>query len=143
MWMAHRGTLSGAPADTSICHGPARPLSNEFAVQAANATPSSILSRNIFSCTGLSQRNWQQWRTKMKLCFAVIATAALLGTALPAVAEEVGVGVGPVGVGVTAGEGHSDHDIVREREVIRDDHRDRGTVIIHKGDHDRDVDHDR
>jgi hypothetical protein len=84
-----------------------------------------------------------KWRTLMKLCFAVIATAALLGTALPAFAEEVGVGVGPVGV--TVGEGHGDRDVVREREVIRDrdNHRDHDTVIIKKGDHDRDVDHDR
>jgi hypothetical protein len=79
----------------------------------------------------------------MKLCFAVIATVGLIGTALPAVAEEVGVGVGPVGVGVTVGDGHRDREVVRELEVIRDDHRDRDTVIIHKGDHDRDVDHDR
>jgi hypothetical protein len=79
----------------------------------------------------------------MKLGLAVIATAALIGTALPACAEEVGVGVGPVGV--TVGDGHRDRDVVREREVVRDrdDHRDRDTVIIKKGDHDRDVDHDR
>ena len=79
----------------------------------------------------------------MKLCFAVIATAALIGTALPACAEEIGVGVGPVGV--TVGQGHRDREVVREREVVcdRDDHRDRDTVIIKKGDHDRDVDHDR
>lgn len=79
----------------------------------------------------------------MKLCFAVIATAALIGTALPAGAEEIGVGVGPVGV--TVGEGHRDRDVVREREVVRDrdDHRDRDTVIIKKGDHDREVDRDR
>jgi hypothetical protein len=79
----------------------------------------------------------------MKLYFAVIATAALIGTALPAGAEEIGVGVGPVGV--TVGNGHSDRDVVREREVVRDrdDHRDRDTVIIKKGDHDRDIDHDR
>jgi hypothetical protein len=79
----------------------------------------------------------------MKLCFAVIATAALIGTALPAVADEVGVGVGPVGV--TVGESHGDRDVVREREVVRDrdGRRDRDTVIIKKGDHDRDVDHDR
>jgi hypothetical protein len=79
----------------------------------------------------------------MKLCFAVIATAALIGTALPAGAEEIGVGVGPAGV--TVGTGHRDRDVVREREVIRDrdDHRDRDTVIIKRGDHDRDVDRDR
>ena len=80
----------------------------------------------------------------MKLVLAAIATAAMIGTALPACAEEVGVGVGPVGVGVTVGEGHRDRDVVREREVIREpEHRDRDTVIIKKGDHDRDIDHDR
>jgi len=79
----------------------------------------------------------------MKLCFAAIATAALIGTAFPACAEEIGVGVGPVGV--TVGEGHRDRDVVREREVVRDrdGRRDRDTVIIRKGDHDRDIDHDR
>jgi hypothetical protein len=79
----------------------------------------------------------------MKLCFAVVAAAALIGTALPAGAEEIGVGVGPVGV--TVGSGHRDRDVVREREVIRDrdDHRDRDTVIIKRGDHDRDIDRDR
>ena len=77
----------------------------------------------------------------MKLFSAVIATAALIGAALPAVAEEVGVGVGPGGV--TVGETHRDRD--RDRDVVRErgDRRDRDTVIIKKGDHDRDVDHDR
>ena len=78
----------------------------------------------------------------MKLVLAVIATAAMIGTALPASADEVGVGVGPVGV--TVGEGHRDRDVVHEREVIREPaHRDHDTVIIKKGDHDRDIDHDR
>lgn len=79
----------------------------------------------------------------MKLCFAVIATAALIGTALPAVAEEIGIGVGPGGV--TVGETHRDRDRDRDRDVVRErgDRRDRETVIIKKGDHDRDVDHDR
>lgn len=79
----------------------------------------------------------------MKLGLAVIAAAALIGTALPASAGEVGIGVGPVGV--TVGESHRDRDVVvRDREVVRDrDHRDRDTVIIKKGDHDRDIDHDR
>jgi hypothetical protein len=79
----------------------------------------------------------------MKFCFAVIATAALIGTALPAGAEEIGVGVGPVGV--TVGQSHRDRDVIREREVVRDrrDHRDRDTVVIRKGDRDRDLDHSR
>jgi hypothetical protein len=77
---------------------------------------------------------------QMKLRLAFIVGAAL-GTALPAFAEEVGVGP----VGATVGQGHRDREVVREREVVcdRDDHRDRDTVIIKKGDHDRDVDHDR
>jgi hypothetical protein len=49
----------------------------------------------------------------------VIATVA--GLAAPALADEVGVKVGPVGAGVTVGEGHRDYD--------RDRDRDRTTVI--------------
>jgi hypothetical protein len=74
----------------------------------------------------------------------VIAAVAGICSAMPAGAEEIGVGVGRAGV--TVGEGHGDRDRDRDRDVIRDrDHRDRGdkTVIIKKGDHDRDVDHDR
>jgi hypothetical protein len=58
--------------------------------------------------------------TSMKYAL-VIATIAALAT--PALAEEVGVGVGvgPVGAGVTVGEGH--------RDVVRDHDRDRTTVI--------------
>ena len=79
---------------------------------------------------------------KARLLVAAAATV-LIGTAVPVLAGEVGVGVGPVGV--TVGEGHRDRDVVREREVIRDrdgrrDH-DRDTVIIEKGDRDRDVEH--
>ena len=73
----------------------------------------------------------------------MIAAVAGICSAIPAGAEEVGVGVGPVGV--TVGQGHGDRDRDRDRDVIRDrDHRDDSkTVIIKKGDHDRDVDHDR
>ena len=47
------------------------------------------------------------------------------------------MGVGPVGV--TVGEGHHDRDVVREREVVREpEHRDHDTVIINKGDRERD-----
>ena len=75
----------------------------------------------------------------------LVAAAAIvfIGTAVPVLAGEIGVGVGPVGV--TVGQGHRDRGVVREREVIRDrdgrrDH-DRDTVIIKKGDRDRDVEH--
>jgi hypothetical protein len=49
----------------------------------------------------------------------VIATVA--GLAVPALADEVGVKVGPVGAGVTVGESH--------RDYVRDGDRDRTTII--------------
>lgn len=49
----------------------------------------------------------------------VIATVA--GLAAPALADEVGVKVGPVGAGVTVGESH--------RDYVRDGDRDRTTII--------------
>lgn len=49
----------------------------------------------------------------------VIATVAAIAT--PALADDVGVRVGPIGAGVTVGEGHRDYD--------RDRDRDRTTVI--------------
>ena len=54
----------------------------------------------------------------MKYALVIAAVAAL---ATPALADEVGVKVGPVGAGVTVGEGHRDYD--------RDRDRDRTTVI--------------
>jgi len=50
-----------------------------------------------------------------------LAVAAVVALATPAFAEDVGVRVGPVGTGVTVGEGHRDYD--------RDRDRDRTTVI--------------
>ena len=59
-----------------------------------------------------------------KILLAAAATCAL---AAPALADDVGVRVGPVGAGVTVGESH-DRD--RERTVIRkDEPSDRTTVI--------------
>jgi hypothetical protein len=89
-----------------------------------------------------AEREEQERIMKARLLIAAAATV-LIGTAVPVFAEEIGVGVGPVGV--TVGEGHKDRDVVREREVIRDrdgrrDH-DRDTVVIKKGDRDRDVEH--
>ncbi len=68
-----------------------------------------------------------------KILLAAAATCAL---AAPALADDVGVRVGPVGAGVTVGEGHHDYDRdrVREKTVIRkDEPTDRTTVI--KKDH--------
>ena len=66
-----------------------------------------------------------------KILLAAAATCAL---AVPALADDVGVRVGPVGAGVTVGEGRHDYDRdrVQEKTVIRKDEpvdRDRTTVI--------------
>jgi hypothetical protein len=66
----------------------------------------------------------------MKFALIVAAVAAL---ATPAFADDVGVRVGPVGAGVTVGEGHRDYDRDRDRDrttVIKErEPTDRTTVI--------------
>lgn len=77
----------------------------------------------------------------------IIAGVAALAT--PALADDVGVHVGPVGAGVSVGEGHRDYDrdrdrttVIKEREpsdrttVIKKDHGDgtRSKTIIHDRD---------
>jgi hypothetical protein len=64
----------------------------------------------------------------------VIATIAALTT--PALADEVGVRVGPVGAGVSVGESH-DRDRDHDRTIIREREPAEHTTIIKK-DHDRD-----
>ena len=64
----------------------------------------------------------------------LLAAAVTCAMAAPALADEVGVRVGPVGAGVTVGESHPvyDRDRVQEKTVIRRDEpvdRDRTTVI--------------
>jgi hypothetical protein len=64
-----------------------------------------------------------------KYLFVAAAVSAL---AMPAMADEVGVRAGPVGAGVTVGEGHRDLDRDRDRDrtVIKEhEPRDRETVI--------------
>lgn len=73
--------------------------------------------------------------------FAVMSLAAAgICLAMPAGAQQVGVGVGPSGVTVGASP-----DRVREREVIRErQYRDRDeTVVIKKSRGDRDYDRGR
>ncbi len=84
----------------------------------------------------------------MKRLLIIAAVAAL---ATPALADDVGVRVGPVGAGVSVGEGHRDYDrdrdrdrttVIKEREpserttVIKKDHDDgtRSKTIIHDRD---------
>jgi hypothetical protein len=78
----------------------------------------------------LSAIHWKE-NAMRKILLAAAATCAL---AAPALADDVGVRVGPVGAGVTVGEGHRDYDRdrVQEKTVIRKDEpvdRDRTTVI--------------
>jgi hypothetical protein len=65
----------------------------------------------------------------------LLASAMTVALAAPALADEVGVRVGPVGAGVTVGE-HRDR--VEDRTVIRrDERRDRDrTTVIKKEDSD-------
>jgi hypothetical protein len=58
----------------------------------------------------------------------LVVTTAAIAIAAPAVAGEVGVGVGPVGVTVGSGPDR----VVREREVIRERDRAPDKVIIKK-----------
>ena len=64
----------------------------------------------------------------------MIAVVGSLAT--PALADEVGVHVGPVGAGVTAGEEHRDYDRDRERTTVIKEREptDRTTVIKKKND---------
>jgi hypothetical protein len=66
----------------------------------------------------------------MRYALVIAAVAAI---ATPALADDVGVRVGPVGAGVTVGEGHRDYDRDRDRDrttVIKErEPTDRTTVI--------------
>jgi hypothetical protein len=66
----------------------------------------------------------------MRKYLLVAAAASML--AVPAMADDVGVRVGPPGVGVTVGQGHGDYDRDRDRDrtIIREhEPRDRTTII--------------
>jgi hypothetical protein len=66
----------------------------------------------------------------MKYALIIAAVAAI---ATPALAQDVGVRVGPVGAGVTVGESHRDYDRVRDHDrttVIKErEPVDRTTII--------------
>ena len=70
-----------------------------------------------------------------KILLAAAATCAL---AAPALADDVGVRVGPVGAGVTVGESRHDYDRdrVREKSVIREHEPSDRTTVIKKEDSD-------
>lgn len=63
----------------------------------------------------------------------LLIAAAVGALCAPALADEVGVRVGPVGAGVTVGESHDrDRDRVREREVNKEREPGDRTTIIKK-----------
>jgi hypothetical protein len=70
----------------------------------------------------------------MKYAF-VIATLAVLAT--PALADEVGVRVGPVGAGVTVGESH-DRDRDRDRTTVIKEREPAERTTVIKKDYDDD-----
>jgi hypothetical protein len=67
-----------------------------------------------------------------RIAVLLIASAALCA---PALAGEVGVGVGPVGVTVGTGPDR----VVREREIVREREPRHEKEVIIKKDHDRDA----
>ncbi len=76
-----------------------------------------------------------------RLVVAAVAAAGIC-VAMPAGAEEIGVGVGPSGV--TVGTVHNDRYRDRDRTVIRErDRRDRDETVVIKRGHDRDREYDR
>src|SRR6202022_3442262 len=82
----------------------------------------------------------------MKSALAIIAVAGLCA-AVPAGAEDVGVGggVGPVGAGVTVGADHRDRD--REGTTLLKEREPRDTTVIKEREREPDrkviIDHDR
>ena len=69
----------------------------------------------------------------------LFVAAAVTALAAPAMADEVGVRVGPVGAGVTVGEGHRDYDKDRDRDrttVIKEREPSDRTTVIKKEDSD-------
>jgi hypothetical protein len=80
-------------------------------------------------------RHTQKEDAMRKILLAAAATCAL---AAPALADDVGVRVGPVGAGVTVGESHHDYDRdrVREKTVIREHEPSDRTTVIKKEDSD-------
>jgi hypothetical protein len=61
----------------------------------------------------------------------LLMIAAVVAIATPALADDVGVRVGPVGAGVSVGEGHRDYDRDRDRTTVIKEREpsDRTTVI--------------
>ena len=84
----------------------------------------------------------------MKYVLAIVAAASICA-AMPASAEDVGVGVraGPVGAGVTVGEDHRDRDRERTTVIKEREREPRETTVIKERDREPDrkviIDRDR
>jgi hypothetical protein len=78
---------------------------------------------------------------------SLLVIAAVVSVATPALADDVGVCVGPVGAGVTLGEGHRDYDRDRDRSVVKEREPSERTTVIKKdhgdGTRSKTVIHDR
>lgn len=78
----------------------------------------------------------------------LLIVAAVVAIATPALADDVGVRVGPVGAGVSVGEGHDrDRDRDRDRTVVKEHEPSDRTTVIKKDNDDgtrsKTVIHDR
>jgi CelD/BcsL family acetyltransferase involved in cellulose biosynthesis len=110
----------------------------EQAIRSLRITPSAkylcVRLRNGATRLTLT-RHTQKEDAMRKILLAAAATCAL---AAPALADDVGVRVGPVGAGVTVGESRHDYDRdrVREKSVIREHEPSDRTTVIKKEDSD-------
>jgi len=66
-----------------------------------------------------------------KYLFAAAITCAI---AAPALADDVGVRVGPVGAGATIGESHEDRDRDKDRTTVIKEHEPESKTVIKKED---------
>jgi hypothetical protein len=66
-----------------------------------------------------------------KYLFAAAITCAI---AAPALADDVGVRVGPVGAGATIGESHEDRDRAKDRTTVIKEHEPESKTVIKKED---------
>jgi hypothetical protein len=94
--------------------------------------------RTFYSLQVPAEQRWQpivglsfHWKEDMMKKYLFVAAAASI-LAAPAMADDVGVRVGPPGVGVTVGEGHGDYDRDRDRTIVREHEPSDRTTIIKK-----------
>src|ERR1700712_4309821 len=119
----HACSAFDAPKRSAPIAHLSRPLTLRF----GNLRPLAAFFTDASAVNGRDRSNIRKDSQMKKVFFAAAMITAL---SCPAMADDVGVRVGPVGAGVSVGEGH-DHDCDRDRDVVvkeREPH-DKTTVI--------------